>query len=310
MIEEQVLNKYYKELFPIDILKMIFDNSIEIAYVLNNDVWVKFQNLQSLFMNLKIKKSLNITSIHIGGIYDYKNTNSKNITQNSESNYQWILNKKLKNYLRIDVDLNDSEFLRKNCCKLEKKVCETCFNIIQCFMKITSYIMNRFFEEITYFFVFSGNKGIHCWILELDEKKKKIILSFLKSIMDRDCAFSLINSNDLNPEILYIYKTFMKPCYLSLGFLEEQLNNDVDLNLLNNFKISFDKKIENDPKHLLKAPFSIHPKTGYLCLIINRWDIEYYNLSNIPKLDINGYNFEEFELEFEIVKQRILTKPQ
>lgn len=69
--------------------------------------------------------------------------------------------------------------------KFEKNICASCWKFAQCAMVVIDYILRHKWGFKDFFFVFSGGKGIHCWILDEHvrtfdyQKREEFVQSFI-----------------------------------------------------------------------------------------------------------------------------------
>ncbi|KRH94035.1 Eukaryotic-type DNA primase, catalytic (small) subunit [Pseudoloma neurophilia] len=88
-------------------------------------------------------------------------------------------------------------------------------------------------------------------------------------------------------------------CYI-LDNSAKRLSNYVRESIviyLKSFGIIGDLAVTKDPKHLLKSPFVVHPKTGFVCLPIikdeenNTWKIDLYHVKDVVEgvMDVQNH---------------------
>nr|CAD2203888.1 unnamed protein product [Meloidogyne enterolobii] len=66
--------------------------------------------------------------------------------------------------------------------------------------------------------------------------------------------------------------------------------NELSINFLRFFVLEYaypklDEKVTIGINHLLKAPFTVHPKTGFIAVPLNIEDIDNFNLNELPRVD-------------------------
>jgi len=135
----------------------------EISYTLENDIYVRFLCYNS---DEEFKKDLIKAcpiKIDIGAVYNtlprYHNT--------ANANGFFPVQKELI----FDIDMTDYDFVR-TCCS-EAKICGKCWKyMIVAYEIINSILVEDFgFENIMW--IFSGRRGVHCWIS--DERAKSLL---------------------------------------------------------------------------------------------------------------------------------------
>jgi len=82
--------------------------------------------------------------------------------------------------LIFDIDLSDYDDVR-NCCS-EKKICNNCWPLMICAVKVLNTLLREDFGFKSILFVFSGRRGIHCWVCDKDAR-----------ILDVSSRIALIN---------------------------------------------------------------------------------------------------------------------
>ena len=83
----------------------------------------------------------------------------------------------------FDVDMDEYSSVR-NCCKDGKKLCQRCWPFLHIAIQVISKALTNLFDFHHFFFVFSGRRGIHCWVCDkrarqLSSKLRSSILDFL-----------------------------------------------------------------------------------------------------------------------------------
>jgi DNA primase small subunit len=166
--------------------------------------------------------------------------------------------------LIFDIDLTDYDDVRRCCSGTE--ICSTCWKFVSIGGEILENILRKSFGFKKINFVFSGRRGIHCFITDREvytytDSHRKSILNYIENI--------------LNNKIKSDYSNILKK-----------------YNVDNTYLPRFDKQVTISAKHLIKVPMSIHPATGNVCVFIK--DLKTFNLSSVPNIrDIKSTVFIE-----------------
>lgn len=216
----------------------------------------------------------------------------------------------VENYVRFDIDLNEFTSIRDRCgCGSLKMCCELCWLLAKSAMRVLEYLCKRFGLN-DYMFVFSGGRGVHCWVFTTDCHIRRSLIHAVQSISSLR-GFSTETGRFVNTEKNTIYDSCIVPYYDQ--FITESRNHhhhgttryndgcssssqsmEMDENvehsfetIANDFAIKIDEPVSNNVRHLLKSPFCIHLETGYVCVPIPLSDIDHFSIANVPRLSLN-----------------------
>lgn len=177
------LEEYYKRLFPISsLLKWLgFGPSEEqrqkfqrreFSFTLQDDIYLRYQSYDDLnkFKEDLVKK-LPI-KIDIGGVYTQIPKDSKN--------WHGTISQVEERELVFDIDMTDYDDVRF-CCS-EANICEKCWTLMKFAIQIIDKALEEDFGFEFRFWVFSGRRGVHCWIS--DEVAKKLSSQARSSIAE------------------------------------------------------------------------------------------------------------------------------
>jgi DNA primase small subunit len=83
-----------------------------------------------------------------------------------------------------------------------------------------------------------------------------------------------------------------------------------DKNFIERIKLSYcypriDIKVTEGFNHLLKAPFSVHPKTGKICIPFDSDQVDEFNLDKVPTILSIRANPAELDYPIEILRSMI-----
>lgn len=85
----------------------------------------------------------------------------------------------------IDIDMTDYDDVR-TCCK-DKGICHQCWRFIVIAVKIIHRVLQEDFGFQNCLWVFSGRRGVHCWIA--DDRARKMDMNARKALI---CYLELI----------------------------------------------------------------------------------------------------------------------
>lgn len=329
-VNDAHLELYYKEYFPsvpfVDWLaygdKVALQRR-EFSFTLDGDIYQRFLDFNS---SEELKKDLIKKKPHkidIGAVY----TNSCKHRLAADF-------KEVQRELVFDIDISDYDDVRR-CCQ-GAKVCETCWPLMSIAVKVLKRILNNDFGWNHLLFVFSGRRGIHCWVLDkgaryLDKPSRVAVANYCQITVNSSAVIhqnyhlhpmelaslkiidqywdELLASQDFlsdeagidrmlkeikiedskkaewKAEMLNYEKTADRWSILELHSRKDKIKSDK--NFINRIKLSYtypriDIKVTEGFNHLLKAPFSIHPKTGKICVPFDGDEVDSFNLSEVP----------------------------
>lgn len=222
----QQLSHYYQHIYPTSLIYRFIRSTPnrEFSCTLKNNVYIRylsFPNSSSLstFLLKKVPEK-----IDIGCIYTIRPDTALS------SNDLIPMEKELV----FDIDLTDYE---RDCC-IGKTICNKCLVYVKCAARLMAIILKTIFNFNKILYCFSGSRGIHVHVCDkeamaLNNYARKAIVDFIT------------------------VKNGMKMEELK-SVIEEYEENDGS-DVWNKMFVRLDKNVSVDMKHLLKAPFSIHP---------------------------------------------------
>ncbi|KAK3838666.1 MAG: DNA primase, eukaryotic-type, small subunit [Linnemannia elongata] len=149
----------------------------EICWTLMDDTFIRFQSYRTLeeFKNDMIR--LNPAKFDLGAIY--------NIRPKDRHMVRPAAFIPVAKEMVFDIDMTDYDEIR-TCCK-GADVCNRCWEFMTVAMKIIDVAMRDDFGFKHILWVYSGRRGIHCWIADerarkLNNDQRKAIVSYLEVI--------------------------------------------------------------------------------------------------------------------------------
>ena len=245
------LRKYYADIFPAEELFEVLGitETRELSFFTQQDVYVRFQSFDSCGAFRGRLVQLNPKKIDIGATYDLRPLKMSGA-------------RPVARELVFDIDLTDYP---RSCCD-GKKTCEICYEKIKCAIKILDYSLREEFGFRKIGFVFSGRRGVHCWVLEhkeLDAATRNEIYRFYQHIIDKNL--------------------FVREYHdIMAGF------SDDDKNLIQSWFVRIDKQVTVHMNHLIKMPFSVHADTLNISVPLDPSNItEFGDLPNLYDIVMN-----------------------
>lgn len=243
-----ILKKYYSMYYP---SKLIIDwitkkdikklKNREFCFTLEQNKYIRFQSFQTLKEFQNRIGALNPIKIDIGAIY---NKEPRNYLKNKKEIDFFCEEKELV----FDIDINDYNEVRK-CCQ-DNNYCPKCWKYIIAGAKILERILTEDFGFQKIFFVYSGRRGIHCWVCDkraciLNQKGREAIEKYIYYEKAKDNCF------DYNKSIKRNFADPIHPSYLSAISI---IKNDF-YDILKEQDLLNDKKYKKILKNIISLYF-------------------------------------------------------
>nr|ODN91157.1 DNA primase small subunit [Cryptococcus depauperatus CBS 7841]ODN95537.1 DNA primase small subunit [Cryptococcus depauperatus CBS 7855] len=182
----QVMQAFYKRLFPYrpiflwlnqeQVPSKLFTHR-EFALTLVGDIYLRYQSFNSVdeFKNCIVRH--NPSRFEIGPQYSARPKDRKTLATGALQPQ--------RRELVFDIDMTDYDEIRK-CCS-DKSICKRCWSFISAAVKILDEALRDTFGFKHLLWVYSGRRGIHCWIsdqsaLDLTDIQRRALVTFLEVI--------------------------------------------------------------------------------------------------------------------------------
>ncbi|XP_006816154.1 DNA primase small subunit-like [Saccoglossus kowalevskii] len=198
---------YYKKLFPYGpfyrwlnyggVPKTYFCHR-EFSFTLKDDVYIRYQSFPDQHdMEKEIQKACPY-KIDIGAVFSHKPKDHKMVKGTS---FQ-----ALEKELVFDIDMTDYDDVRKCCSGAD--ICGNCWPLMTIAIKILDKTLEEDFGFDHRLFVYSGRRGIHCWIADetarkLSQNARTAIAEYLSLVKGGENQIKKITLHDpLHPSIV------------------------------------------------------------------------------------------------------------
>ncbi|KAI5185640.1 DNA primase small subunit [Nematocida homosporus] len=324
--KEIALQHYYRELFPSSTLSLWlrYITKREFSFSLASGAYIRYLTFNNpMELQEKLVKD-SPEKLDIGAVYLHR---PGGVSPNNP-----VLGKELV----FDIDLTD--YVRP-CCT-DKGMCDQCFPLIKCAIKTMQYVLESHFGFKQILFVFSGGRGVHCWVsdpiavtstcrdrnniieyfqrLEKGEIKDTQIDSILLAYSPPPTSSSTSTKSTSTPTKSTPSKSTSTPTKststptkstptkstptkstpskstpthpnttlpnTNSNTTSPSLSPSEREQLYRTFFPKLDQAVTKQTKHLLKAPFCIHPRTEKVCVPLTLQDLDTLSLANLPTL--------------------------
>ncbi|KAL5267664.1 hypothetical protein ACHWQZ_G004641 [Mnemiopsis leidyi] len=166
---EELLKIYYSRLFPYSpyIKWLSYNNNEylskrEFCFTLNGDIYLRYKSFSNVDEFKKELKAVNPFKIDVGAIYNVKPKDHKSFKSGSFA--------AVEREVVFDIDMTDYDEVRY-CCS-DAKICSDCWVFMKIAVRIIDEALRHDFGFKNLLWVYSGRRGVHCWIA--DESARKL----------------------------------------------------------------------------------------------------------------------------------------
>ncbi|KAL9644603.1 hypothetical protein ABK040_015342 [Willaertia magna] len=175
IVNEQQLNLYYNKYFPYELLVNWLGGESKLPYREislalhkrddNQEIVTRYKSAKNVseFKDLIVKSKLLVKKVDIGAIYTVPVAKKLQVQQSAFLPIE-------KEYC-IDIDISDYDDVRFCGCS-GAKYCNICWKLMNCATEVLDYLLSEVFGANQFTWIYSGRRGIHCWVS--DENLKKL----------------------------------------------------------------------------------------------------------------------------------------
>ncbi|KAI5181327.1 DNA primase small subunit [Nematocida sp. AWRm80] len=278
--KEMSLRKYYQEIFPAEeiFLWLRYTKTREFAFTFcGTDGFARYItfNSQKEMRDRLLKDTPK--KIDAGAVYLHKPATMT------------VENMAMIKELVFDIDLTD--YTRDCCSKDSKDICNQCFPLIKCAVEVLDYLLRTDFGYKKILFVFSGGRGVHCWVSD----PSALTLTCRDRSNVSDYITRIPNAKDKDPKLTSILNKYYNPGHQNENASNTQENTtqtedkynlsakEID-QMYERLFPKLDSGVTKQTKHLLKLPFCVHPNTNRICIPLDPLELDTLRLEDIPTL--------------------------
>ncbi|CAJ0961390.1 unnamed protein product, partial [Mesorhabditis belari] len=275
----------------------------EFAFILEGDTHLRYRSFQN---EADFEKDLIKMAPHkldLGAIYSHPPKENKKHSDFKPVEREFVL----------DIDLTDYGNVRTCCTKAT--VCAKCWKFIALAVNILDKILEEDFGFVARMWVFSGRRGVHCWIgdvqaRQLNNSQRQAVAEYLSLFsgdkMNVNFGGKKVRSQILHPMVNFAYKCALQSELFQSLLFEQQWLSDSRLDFLlqqiedeevvgqitKSFKLKDSerwdyllKKFDEETRvaHNAKTGASIDPPPA-TCENFLKWFVLYHCY---PRLDVN-----------------------
>lgn len=168
-IDPQKMKIYYQHFFPYDLFFTWLgkDNSEYFErreFSFTSDRYLRFQCFKNSQWLKETVLRINPKKIDIGAVYNTLPKMHNQITTDSNAFIP------VEKEIVFDIDMTDYDEIR-TCCK-EAKICDKCWKYMVVAYRVLNAVLREDFGFEKLLWVFSGRRGIHCWVC--DDRARKL----------------------------------------------------------------------------------------------------------------------------------------
>ncbi|KAL2918006.1 p48 polypeptide of DNA primase [Polyrhizophydium stewartii] len=220
-----LLTIFYKRLFPFkEMHQWLSYGNVdpnyfthrEFSFTQASDAYIRFQSYKTADELKSEILRLCPVKIDIGAVYNVKPKDARAVSSSAFV--------PLERELVFDVDMTDYDEIR-TCCK-GAEVCGKCWNFMSIAIKVVDRAMREDFGFKHILWVFSGRRGVHCWVADQRARKltaeaRRAIVSYLEVVKGGENMAKKVNLRgaQMHPSISSSYTICSK--YFVPVLLEE-----------------------------------------------------------------------------------------
>ncbi|CAF1518421.1 unnamed protein product [Rotaria sp. Silwood1] len=288
----------------------------EFSFTLENDVYRRYLSFSNHIEFEKELIKMCPEKIDIGAVYSAKPKDHKML---SPAQFYPI-----ERELVFDIDMTDYDDVRF-CCR-GADICSKCWTLMRFAMQIIDRVLHEDFGFEHRLWIYSGRRGVHCWVCdqiarELQSSIRQAIVEHISIVTSgKESSKRVTLYHPLHPSLQrareIILTEFDGYACLEQDFLGDDQRIERFLRIFRKavyttlideimFEYSYprlDVNVTKGMNHLLKSPFSIHPKTGRVSIPIHLNSLGYFDPckeGSVPKLNELCQQVEQLPKQYE-----------
>uniref|UniRef100_A0A8C1PFC8 DNA primase n=2 Tax=Cyprinus carpio TaxID=7962 RepID=A0A8C1PFC8_CYPCA len=319
-----LLPLYYRRLFPFSqyyrwlsyggVSKNYFQNR-EFSFTLKDDIYVRYQSFTTQNELEKEMQKMVPYKIDIGAVYSHRPSQHNAVKSGT---FQ-----ALEKELVFDIDMTDYDDVRRCCSAAD--ICSKCWTLMTIAIRILDRALREDFGFHHLLWVYSGRRGVHCWVCDDAARKLSVaarsaVAEYLSLIKGgEETVRKVVLSDPIHPFINHslsvVERYFCQYAIVEQDILGSKESVDKVLALLPEDILSFpvvlsqyhikkggqyfdkeimlqycyprlDVNVSKGVNHLLKSPFSIHPKTGRISVPIDLKELNTFDPFEVPTISL------------------------
>jgi len=360
MNTDSKLLEYYNRFFPFDLLYQWLSygsdslfSKREFAFWNSSNFFIRYQSFKNL-EEFRLMLSRPLESIHGNLVIERMEIGP--IYRKPPKNHLIPGTVPVAKEFVIDIDINDYNAVR-TCCR-DASVCSSCWIVMTIAIKVIDLLLRREFGFNHLLWVFSGRRGVHCWVC--DESAKKLNseerAAVIRHMTLPKYPFTPLMRDIYQDILLKYFETWVLPKQKILEFptMQENVFKRIPKSVSSVLKTAwmddtngsvyrwselkktykaadffcfsskiaeivlehtyprFDVKVSEDLNHLLKSPFCVHPKSGFVSIPIDPKNCESFDpLNSAPSLqgliDRNPRDLSLFQTSIDYFKHSFIN---
>ncbi|KAF4735804.1 hypothetical protein FOZ63_026464 [Perkinsus olseni] len=173
----------------------------EFSFTLPGDIYCRYLSFHGQHDFRKALLDRVPDKIDIGAVFNIPPTNYQQfgLTGGSGGGFQ-----PQQRELVFDIDMDDYDEVR-NCCT-GSNVCKLCWTFIACAVRILNKALRDDFGFKHIMFVFSGRRGVHCWVCDevarkLSNEQRSAVAEYLQLLNGGRCKYIRSSTQQRHPHV-------------------------------------------------------------------------------------------------------------
>lgn len=183
---------------------------------------------------------------------------------------------KLREFV-FDIDMDAYDDVR-TCCK-GGAVCKVCWAYVCAGVRVLTVILREKFGFKKLLWVFSGRRGVHCWVSDdkacaLDDETRSATVKMVNAIRTCKRKDNFV-WNEVKADVLHWYN------YIHQTDKDDSFYGPV----IKELYPRIDGGVTSKTNHLLKTVFSPHASTGKICVPFDPDKVHEFDIDCVPTLE-------------------------